>query len=119
MKRALACFSFGLVVSVWIGCKSSSSSGGDTGGDNGGGDDPDPPQQLPFAIESIQFGIPVVSTEGPGAVDGREFPGNTGFTDVEMEDCTGEPCSLDCCENEYKRVWLQVTTSGAAVARPT
>lgn len=120
MKRVLACFSFGLLVCVGIvGCnKSGTRSGGNvTDGDEEDSSQP-PPQQLPFDIDSIRFGIPVVSTEGPGAVDGREFTGNTGFSDVEMEDCTGQPCSIpDCCENEHKRIWLQVNTSGVAVAR--
>ena len=69
-----------------------------TNGDNQQGTPTD------ISTYSVQVGNPVCSSDGAGAIDGREFPGNTGYVDVEM-DCPGS--------YNYMRVWLKVNTTGA------
>jgi hypothetical protein len=95
------------LVVIWVGCGGGGGGGcvADVVGGGGGGDVNDnAPQPV---VDSVTLGLPICSVDGPGAVDGPTFTGNTGLIDVSV--CPVHPSA-------YMRVWLQANTSGAEIA---
>lgn len=80
------------------------------GGDGGGsGDDSGSSTNAPnLTVESVQMGLPVVTTDDDGAINGIVYPGNS----CEMF-VTLDPSS----STEQKSIWMRMNVSGATITR--
>lgn len=75
-----------------------------------------------FFITSLRVGIPTLSIDGPGEIDGQSFQGNSASVYVEMNDWETMDVEHECapfsCGDTYQRIWLEVNLpDGAEVDR--